>query len=364
MPLTTYLNLIKTQLGVNPANKFFYSPYFDSLVIFVLFFILSKLVVLVSQKIALSLTKRTKTDIDDLIVKKTNKPVSLILLLVGIRLALSPLSINQSVMDILEHVIGSSIVIIFTYIFIVVVDILIGNWFIKIAEKTESTIDDELLPVVENFFRIFSVVIALIAILSIWGVKVAPLLASLGIVGIAVAFALQSTLGNIFGGMSIIFDKSVRVGDKIKLDSGIMGTVLRIGLRSTRILTFDNELVTIPSGKLADSAILNFLQPNPQVRVTIDFGVEYGSDTNKVRKNVIDTLNKIPAVLKEPHPKVLMTEMADFALKFRALFWVKEFDVKFDTKALATEEIYNALIKAGIGIPFPTRTVYLKQGKG
>ena len=361
MPLTAYLDLIKTQLGVNPANKFFYSQYFDSLVIFAAFFIMSKLVVFISRKIILSLTKKTKTEIDDLIVKKTNKPVSLILLLVGIRLALSPLSITQAVMDILEHIIGSLIVIVFTYIVIVIVDIIIENWFVKLAEKTESNLDDELLPILENFFGIFAFVIALIAILSIWGVKVGPLLASLGIAGIAVAFALQTTLGNIFGGLSIILDKSVRIGDKIKIENNIMGTVLHIGLRSTKILTFDNELVTIPSGKLAESAILNFLQPNPQVRVTIDFGVEYGSDTGKVRKIVIETLSKIPAVLKEPEPKVLMTEMADFALKFSALFWVKEFDVKFATKAQATEEIYHDLIKAGIGIPFPTRTVYLKQ---
>ena len=77
----------------------------------------------------------------------------------------------------------------------------------------------------------------------------------------------------------------------------------------------------------------------------------------------METLIKIPAVLKNPEPKVLMVEMADFALKFRALFWVKEFDAKFDTKALATEEIYNMLRKSGIGIPFPTRTVYLKESK-
>ena len=363
MPLTAYLDLIKTQLGVNPANNFFYNQYFDSLAIFAAFLLMSKLVVFISRKIILSLTKKTKTEIDDLIVKRTNKPVSIILLLVGIRLALSPLSITQGVMDILEHIIGSLIVIAFTYIVIVVVDIIIENWFVKLAEKTESNLDDEFLPIIENFFRIFAFVIALIAILSIWGVKVGPLLASLGIAGIAVAFALQSTLGNIFGGISIILDKSVRIGDKIKIENNIMGTVLHIGLRSTKVLTFDNELVTIPSGKLAESAILNFLQPNPQVRVTIDFGVEYGSDTGKVRKIVLDTLNKIPAVLKEPHPKVMMTEMADSALKFRALFWVKEFDVKFDTKSLATEEIYNALIKSGIGIPFPTRTVYLKNSK-
>lgn len=262
-----------------------------------------------------------------------------------------------------EHIISSLIVVLLTYIAIVVIDILIENWFSKLAEKTESTLDDELLPVIENFFRIISVITCILVILSIWGVEIAPLLASLGIIGIAVAFALQSTLGNIFGGMSIILDKSVKVGDKIKLDQDTMGTVLRIGLRSTKILTFDNELITIPSGKLADSRILNFLQPNPIVRAAIDFGVEYGSDTSKVRKIVLDEIKKVPHVLKEPEPKVLMIEMGDFSLKFRVLFWVEEFDKKFDTKALATEEIYNALRKAGIGIPFPTRTVYLKNGK-
>ncbi|MBI4452796.1 mechanosensitive ion channel [Candidatus Woesearchaeota archaeon] len=362
MPLSTYLNSAKMQLGL-PANKFFYSPYFDSLVILAIFFILSKLVVFVSKKIILSLTKKTRTNIDDLIVKNTNKPLSFILLLIGIRLALYPLSIRQPWLDMAEHIISSLIVVLLTYIAIVVIDILIENWFSKLAEKTESTLDDELLPVIENFFRIISVITCILVILSIWGVEIAPLLASLGIIGIAVAFALQSTLGNIFGGMSIILDKSVKVGDKIKLDQDTMGTVLRIGLRSTKILTFDNELITIPSGKLADSRILNFLQPNPIVRAAIDFGVEYGSDTSKVRKIVLDEIKKVPHVLKEPEPKVLMIEMGDFSLKFRVLFWVEEFDKKFDTKALATEEIYNALRKAGIGIPFPTRTVYLKNGK-
>ena len=360
MLITDYLASAKTYLGLDQSNKFIYSPYFDSLLIFILFFALSKLVVFISQKIITLLTKRTKTEVDDLIVKKANKPISLILLLVGIRLALSPLGINNEIMDLTEHLIGSSVIIVFTYIIIAVVDIIIENWFVKLAEKTESTLDDELLPILENFFRIFAFVVALIAILSVWGVKVGPLLASLGIAGIAVAFALQSTLGNIFGGLSIILDKSLRVGDKIKLDSGIMGTVSHIGFRSTKILTFDNELVTVPSGKLADSAILNFLQPNPQVRVVIEFGVEYGSDTEKVRKTVIETLRKVSSVLGNPEPKVLMIEMGDFALKFMALFWVNNFDEKMNTKALTTEKIYNALRKAGIGIPFPTRTVYLK----
>ncbi|MBI2647720.1 mechanosensitive ion channel family protein, partial [Candidatus Woesearchaeota archaeon] len=216
---------------------------------------------------------------------------------------------------------------------------------------------------IHRFSRIFISLIGLLFILPVWGVQIGPLLTSLGIVGIAIAFALQSTLGNIFGGMSIILDKSIKVGDKIKLDNETMGTVLDVGLRSTKIKTWDNELITIPNGKLADSRILNFIQPDPSVRIVIDFGVEYGSEPAKVRKIVLDAITKIHDVLREPAPKVLMMEMGDFALKFRTIFWVNTFDIKFDTKALATEEIYKTLRKEGIGIPFPTRTVYLKNSK-
>lgn len=351
MPFEQYLKIIQQ------------NPYLYSLTLLVVFYLLSKLVVIVSTKIILRLTKKTKTEIDDLIVKRTNRPISLILLLIGVRLALLPLGIKQNVLDILENVIISFIMAIITYIVIAVTDIIIDNWAKKAAEKTQSTVDEQILPVFHRFSRVFISIVGLLFVLPVWGIQIGPLLTSLGIAGIAVAFALQSTLGNIFGGMSIILDKSVKVGDKIKLDNETMGTVMDVGLRSTKILTWDGELITIPNGKLADSRILNFMQPEPKVRIAIEFGVEYGSDTSKVRKVVIDTISKLQGVLKEHAPKVLMTEMSDFALKFRALFWVSSFDIKFDTKALATEEIYNALRKAGIGIPFPTRTVYLKEGK-
>jgi len=336
--------------------------YLHSLIILIVFYLLSKMLVFISQKIILKLTQKTKTDIDDLIVKRTNKPVSLVLLLVGFRLALFPLKIRQDILDVIENAISSLIIVAITYIVIVVLDTIIDNWGKNIAEKTRSPFDDEIIPLFHKFTRIFVSIIGLLFVISMWGVQIGPLLTSLGIAGIAVAFALQTTLGNIFGGVAIILDKSIKVGDKIRLDNDTMGTVIDVGLRSTKIKTWDNELVTVPNGKLADSRILNFIQPDPSVRVVIEFGVEYGSDTSKVSKVVLDTIKRIRGVLKEPAPKIMMMEIGDFALKFRALFWVENFDIKFDTKALATEEIYNALIKAKIGIPFPTRTVYLKNG--
>ena len=335
--------------------------YFYSLSILIAFYILSELIVFISQKIILRLTKKTKTDIDDIIVKRTSKPISIILILVGIRLALFPLKLSQKSLGIFENMVVSSIIIVVTYITIVVIDVLIDNWGKNLAAKTESRIDDEIIPVLHRLSRIFISIIGLLFILPIWGIQIGPLLTSLGIAGIAVAFALQNTLGNIFGGMSILLDKSIKVGDKIKLDADTMGTVVDVGLRSTKIRSWDNEMITIPNGKLADAKILNFFQPDPSVRITIDFGVEYGSNPDKVRKVVTSTIKKLPNLTRVSEIKVVMMEMADFALKFKVLFWVKNFDVKFDTKALATERIYLELNKAKIVIPFPTRTVYLKK---
>ena len=346
MPLEAYISIIK-------QNKYIYA-----LTLLVVFYILSELLVFISEKIILRLTKKTKTDVDDMIVKKINKPISLILLFIGLRLALLPLGIKESILIPIENILLSLIIVVMTYIIISVFDIVIDNWGKKVAEKTESKMDDQIIPIFHKFSRIFISIIGLLFILPVWGIQIGPLLASLGIAGVAVAFALQSSLANIFGGVSIILDKSIKVGDKIKLDNDTMGLVMDIGLRSTKIQTWDGEFITIPNGKLADSRILNFTQP-ANVRTAIDFGVEYGSEPAKVRRVVMDVIGKLPNAIKEPAPKIMMMEMGDFALKFRALFWVNTFDVKFDTKAFATEEIYNALNKAGIGIPFPTRTVHI-----
>src|SRR3989338_6941118 len=109
-------------------NRFTSNKYLHSLIILVVFFIMSELVVLISQKIILRLTKKTKTEVDDLIVSKTNKPLSLILLLIGLRLAIIPHPIKPQILNILEHSISGLIIAIVTYIAVVVLDILISNW--------------------------------------------------------------------------------------------------------------------------------------------------------------------------------------------------------------------------------------------
>lgn len=344
-------------------NKITTNKYLHSLILLAIFFAISQLFVFISQKIILKLTKKTKTDIDDLVVAKTSKPISLILLLIGIRLAIIPQKIRADMLNIIGHVITSLIIAIVTYIAIVVFNIIISNWGRKFASKTESRIDDEVVNLFQKFARITISFIGLIFIFDAWGVKVGPLLASLGIAGLAVAFALQNTLGNIFGGISLIIDKSITVDDFIKLDDGTQGFVTDIGLRSTKIKSPDGDLIILPNGKLADSKIYNYHKPMPATRVTIEFGVKYGSDVEKVKKIALNEIQSLSLALKAPEPKVILDELGDFALRFKAFFWVSSIEKKADAKEAALTSIYNALDKNKIGIPFPTRTVYLKTEK-
>ena len=345
-------------LNVITTNK-----YIHSLIILSAFYLMSLLFVFLSQKIILKITKKTKTEIDDLIVAKANKPLSFILLLIGIRLAIIPHPIRPDLLDIIEHIISTLIIAVLTYIAIAVSNIFISNWGKKFASKTESKVDDEVVSLFQKFSRITISFIGLIFILDVWGIKVGPLLASLGIAGIAVAFALQTTLGNIFGGISLIIDRSITVDDFIKLDDGTQGFVTDIGLRSTKIKSMDGDLIILPNGKLADSKIYNYHKPLPTTRAKIEFGVKYGSDTEKVKKIVLDEIKGIKGVLKEPEPAVVFDELGDFALKFKAFFWVSSIEKKIEAKEAALAAVYNALNKNKIGIPFPTRTIYLKEEK-
>jgi len=174
---------------------------------------------------------------------------------------------------------------------------------------------------------------------------------------------LQDSLKNIFGGVTLLLDKTYHFGDKIRLESGEVGTIHDIGLRSTKIITFDSEVIYVPNGYLANSRVLNYSRPDPKVRAHVFFGVEYGTEIKKVEKVVLGVLTKMHDVMEDPAPTVQFLEMGDFALKFQANLWVDRWDKSWNKKLEATEKIYDALRKAKIGIPFPTQTVYLKNKK-
>jgi MscS family membrane protein len=247
-------------------------------------------------------------------------------------------------------------------VFIVrIIDNLTKGWLREWAFKTDSTADDRIIPLLEKILKVTVIILGVIFIFSAWDVNISPLLATAGIAGIAISFAVKDSLTNMIGGLQLVLDKTFKVGDKVEIESGEMGVIQDIGLRSTKMKTYDNETIYVPNGYLANARIKNFTQPDNSIRVNVNFGVVYGSDTEKVRQVVLDALKKLDIVLEKPEPVVQFLEMSDFSLNFVARVWVADWGDAYNTKILATDVIYNALNRAGIGIPFPTHTVYTKK---
>ena len=161
-------------------------------------------------------------------------------------------------------------------------------------------------------------------ILSIWKINITPLLASAGIAGLAIAIAAKDTLSNFFGGISIFMDRPYKIGDYIVLDSGERGEVVAIGMRSTRMKTRDDILISIPNSILANSKIINESAPVPNFRVRIPVSVAYGSDIDLVEKTLLDIASKNDQILQEPVPRVRFREFGDSALNFQLLCWARE----------------------------------------
>jgi len=191
-------------------------------------------------------------------------------------------------------------------------------------------------------------------------------LAGLGIAGLAIGLALKDTLANILAGISIFADRYFKVGDVIKLESGETGKVIDLGLRSTKIRTFDNEVIIVPNSQIAGGRLINFAKPELKARISLEIGVEYGSDPDKVKKVILEVVNKLAKkekhiITKDTPPGIFFKDMGAFALKFALKVWVTDYRVRYGIKDKLNTGIYKALNKEKIGIPFPTRTVYLKK---
>ncbi len=347
-----------TQLtNLLPYGAYLQNKYILSLLILISFFVLAKAILFIFVHYFEKFTARTKTTLDDLIIERIEKPLFYLILVYGLKLAVLNLGINGMA----TKIINSLMALVFILIAARGADIAIEIWGKAFAKKTKTKIDDAILPLFHKASKIIFVIVAFIWVLDICEINVTPYLAGVGISGLVLGLALQDSLKNIFGGITLILDRTYRIGDKIKLESGEIGIIHDVGLRSTKLITYDNEIIYIPNGYLANSRVLNYTRPTPKARVSVNFGVEYGTEVEKVKRVVLDTVKTMSEILEDPAPTVQFLEMGDFALQFTLRFWVAKWDQAYDKKVEATEKVYDALNKAKINIPFPTRTVYLKK---
>jgi len=209
-----------------------------------------------------------------------------------------------------------------------------------------------------KFIKYTVYIIVVFAVLSLAGVNVTPVLAASAALLVGVGLALQDIFQDVLGGIFIIVDKSLLVGDIIEVN-GRVGRVIEIKLRTTRAITRDDKIFIIPNHKFITDTILNYTQNHKQTRECVKVGVAYGSDTALVKELMLSSVKEDKRILKRPAPYVIFEDFGDSALVFSIYFFISDSFIDPFIKSDIRFKIDNLFRENNVTIPFPQRDVHL-----
>ena len=206
--------------------------------------------------------------------------------------------------------------------------------------------------------------IGALVVLHELGLSITPMITALGVGGLAVALALQDTLGNLFAGLQLVASRQVKVGDYVKLDSGDEGFVSDITWRNTTIKALSNHMIVVPNAKLAQAIVQNHQLPDPEVAVLVQVGVSYDSDLEQVEQVTIATarkvMRKVQPALKEFDPFIRYHTFAESSINFSVILRATEFTERFIVMHEFIKALHVTYRAEGIVIPYPMRTVRME----
>jgi len=217
-------------------------------------------------------------------------------------------------------------------------------------------VDPTIRPVAGRIVRYTVLIVAALAALAQLGVETTSLLAVLGAAGLAIALALQGTLGNVAAGITLLILRPFRVGDFIEA-GGIAGTVDTVGLFVTELHTADNVYLSVPNSSLWGSAIKNFSR-NPTRRIELAVGIDYADEIDRAMAAVRDVVAADPRVMADPEPVVVVRDLGDNAVNLVARAWTETGDAWTTARDL-TKRVKERFDAEGITIPFPQQTIHV-----
>ncbi|VVB93773.1 Small-conductance mechanosensitive channel MscMJ [uncultured archaeon] len=334
------------------------------IIILLTFIIKAVFMYIIDKKITI-LVKKTKTELDDLLLNATKSPLGYLILLQGFYIALLSLQLPEKIglfeiTSIVHAIYILAISLILLYFVFKIIDV-IAYYLYKEAKKTESMIDDQLVPLVVKSLRILVVVVGILFLLDNFGYSVTSVLAGLGLGGLAFALAAQNTVSNLFGSVTIFSDKPFQLGDWIQIGE-IEGTVEDVGFRTTRVRRFDQALVTVPNSQFINTGVINYTAMKKR-RINFYLGIEYKTSVSQI-KEVVDGIKKIIEEDEKFDHSFYMVRFTDFGAYSLNIFiycFTKTTDWA-DSLAIREEfnlKIMQMLEELDVSIAFPSQTIFL-----
>ncbi|MDP3062903.1 MAG: mechanosensitive ion channel family protein, partial [Chloroflexota bacterium] len=335
-------------------------------VIFVAAVLISLTSRFVLKRVKTTLASRTSTKLDDLVVDALALPVAVVVVLAGAYIALNQVSVLDPHRSLIRTFFVVAYILIGTMAVGRAINVVL-NWYgAEVATRTQTDLDEKLVPVLRRVVTIVVYSVGLIIILGRLGVEISPLIAGLGIGGLAVALAVHPTLTNFLAGTYVMSDGVIGKGDYVDLDSGQSGFVEEIGWRITKLRHWQGNLIVLPNSKLSEAIITNYEKPEPSMLFLVECGVSYSSDLQRVEEVTLDVARQIirdcPDAPKDFVPALRFREFGDsnigFIVVMKSVTRVGQFMVKHEfIKALHVR--FN---QEGIEIQYPARKLYFADG--
>lgn len=306
-----------------------------------------------------SWARSTKSEIDDIVISAARGPFLIWCSMLGLYLALEISKLPENFV----LIIGKALLV----LGIISVTLVLANISARLIRLYSKRLEAAL-PVTtltQNVTRIIVFGIGILIILNTLGISITPILATLGVGGLAVALALQDTLSNLFSGFQIILARQIRIGDYIKLETGGEGYVTDINWRTTKIKMLPNNVVLVPNAKLAQAIITNYYLPDKELAVLVNLAVHYNSDLVKVEKVTVEVAKEVMKEVRggvpEFEPFIRYNTFGDFSINFTVILRAKEFVDQYLIKHEFIKRLQRRYAQEGLVIPYPIRAINYQQ---
>jgi len=319
-----------------------------------------KLVYWFSSKVLKQFTKKTKTKIDDILVDMLEEPIVVGIVVGATWYAINWLSFSESTDIWFSNVFRATFTLNLTWLIARLFNSIVQEYIAPLTEKTESDLDDQLLPIAQKGINAVIWTMGIIIALNNAGYNVGALLAGLGIGGLALAMAAKDTVSNIFGGFTIFTDKPFKINDRVKV-GGFDGFITEIGIRSSRLKTLNGTIVTIPNSKITDSMVEN-VSLEPSRKIVMNLGLTYDTPPEKMQL-AMDLLKEIAKEHKSVNDDYLVAfnQFGDFSLGILFIYYIIKDENILQTMTDMNMEILTKFNENNLDFAFPTQTINIEK---
>ncbi len=304
---------------------------------------------------------RTQRLSDNILSSALGIPLILFILVLGLKLFLNAI---PPVLVKWDRYFDAVVLILFALAVYLFVDKLMIELLRRYSKKLEGITSSE--GLVKGIYRSIILIFLFLIILDSLKITITPFIASLGIGGVVIGLAMQDTLSNFFSWAYIVSNKPIRIGDYIQFEAGKEGYVDRIGWRNVRIRMLSNNTLIVPNNKMVSSYVTNFYLPESELAVLVNLGVSYQSDLEKVERVTVEVarqvLQETEGAIKEFQPFIRYNAFGESGINFTVILRAREYTDQYLIIHEFIKRLYRRYQMEGIEIPFPARTVYMKNG--